>query len=69
MKYIPNAMELRNQSRLSSLIINMIFVIANLNPKLKIGQIWSQNCNLPDFYENWHSEQIEYANYEYINWN
>ena len=29
-----------------------------------IGQSWSQNCNVPDFYEIWQSEQIEHANYE-----
>ena len=34
-----------------------------------LGQIWSQNCDVPDFYGIWHSEQIEHANYEYINWN
>ena len=34
----------------------------------KLGQIWSQNCNVPDFYEIWQSEQIEHANYGYINW-
>ena len=28
---------------------------------LKLGQIWSQNCNVPNFYEIWHSEQIERA--------
>ena len=33
------------------------------------GQIWSQNCNVPDFYEIQHSEQTEQAYYEYINWN
>ena len=47
----------------------MIFEIADLDPKLKLGQIWSQNCNVPDFYEIWGSEQVEHANYEYINWN
>ena len=34
-KYIPNAMKFGNQSRSSSLIINMIFGIADLDPKLK----------------------------------
>ena len=36
----------------------MIFEVADLDPKLKI-----QDCNVPDFYEIWHSEQIEQANY------
>ena len=35
MKYIPNAMKFGNQSRSSLLIINMIFEIADLDPKLK----------------------------------
>ena len=69
MKYICNAMKFDTQSRSSSLIINMIFEIVDLDPKLNTWQIWSQNCNVIDFYEVWHSEQIEHANYEYINWN
>ena len=70
MKYTLNATKLGNQNRSSSLIINMIFEIADLDPKLIIyKQIWSQNWNVTDFYEIWHSEQIEHANYEYINWN
>ena len=32
-----------------------------------LGQIWSQICNAPKFYEIWHSEQIENVNNEYIN--
>ena len=35
MKYFPNAMKFGNQSKSSSLIINMIFEIADLDPKLK----------------------------------
>ena len=35
MKYTPNAMKFGNQSRSSSLIINMIFEIADRDPKLK----------------------------------
>ena len=62
-------MKFDTQSRSSSLIINMIFEIVDLDPKLNTWQIWSQNCNVIDFYEVWHSEQIEHANYEYINWN
>ena len=36
MKHIPNAMKFSSQSRSSSLIINMIFEIEDLDPKLKI---------------------------------
>ena len=62
MKYIPNAMKFGNQSRSSSLIINMIFEIADLDPKLNT---WSDLVSKLQ----WHSEQIEHANYEYVNWN
>ena len=57
------------QSRSSSLIVNMIFQIVDLDPKLNTWQIWFQNCNVTDFYEVWHSEHIEHASYEYINRN
>ena len=66
MKYVPNAMKCDTQSRSSSLIINMIFEIADLDPKL-IGQIWSQNCDVLQFL--WHLVQIKHANYEYSTWN
>ena len=46
----------------------MIFEITDLDPKLYLSR-WSQNWNVPDFHKIWHSEQIEHANYEYINWN
>ena len=35
MKYIPNAMKFGSQSGSGSLIINVIFEIADLDPKLK----------------------------------
>ena len=41
----------------------------NLNFKPVRGKIWSQSCNASDFYEIWHSEQMEDTYYEYINWN
>ena len=69
MKNSPNALKFSTQSRWSSLIINMIFEIADRDLKLKLGQIWSQNCNAHDFYEIWQPEQIGHANYECINWN
>ena len=65
MKNIPNVMKFGSQSRSSSLIKNAIFEIADL---VKLRQIWSQNCNVPDFYKS-DNKKIEHANYEYINWN
>ena len=35
MKYIPNVSKFGTQIRASSLIINMIFEVADLDPKLK----------------------------------
>ena len=61
-------MKFGTQSRSSPLIINMIFEIADLDPEI-LRQICSQNCNVPDFYETWHSEQIKHGNYEYNTWN
>ena len=61
-------MKFGNQSRSGLLIINVMFEIADLDPKLKLGQIWSQNSNAPNFYEILHSEQIEHANLEYSTW-
>ena len=43
-KYIPNAMKFHNQSSSSSLIINMIFEIADLDPKLKPGADSKLQC-------------------------
>ena len=69
MKYVPHAMKFGNQSKSSSLIINIIFGIADLDPKLKTWADLVSNCNVPDFYDIWHAEQVEHTNYEYINWN
>ena len=69
MKYNTNAMKFGSQSKSSSLIIIMIFDIADLDPKLNSWEDLALNCNVLDFYEIWHSEQIEHANHEYINQN
>ena len=53
----------------SLLIINMIFETADLAPKLKAWANLNSKLNAPDFFEIWQSEQIEHANYEYINCN
>ena len=69
MKNIPNAMKFSTHSSSSSLIINMIFQNADLGPKLKAWANLNSKLNAPDFFEIWQSEQIEHANYEYINCN
>ena len=65
MKNIPNAMKFSA----SLLIINMIFETADLGSKLKAWAHLISKLNAPDFFEIWQSEQIEHANYEYINCN
>ena len=69
MKNIPNAMKFSAHSSSSSLIINMIFETADLGSKLKAWAHLISKLNAPDFFEIWQSEQIEHANYEYINCN
>ena len=53
MKYIPNAMKFGNQSRSFSLILNMIFEIVDLDPKLK----------------TWTDSDQDKSNMLIINWN
>ena len=69
MKYIPNAITFGNQSRSSSLIINIIFGIASLDPKSKTWTDVVSRSQCARFHEIWYVEQVEYTNYEYINWN
>ena len=49
----------------------MIFEIADHGPESKTMCNVIAHCELhvSEFYVIWHSEQIEHANYEYINWN
>ena len=67
MKYIPNAMKFDTQSRSSLLTVNTIF--ENCGSWPEIGQIWSQNCNMFQLFQNLHLVQIEHANYKYGTWN
>ena len=62
MKCIPNAMKSDDQGKSSSLILSIIFEIADLDPKLK-AWVELKNCNTSNFYEYWHSEQIEHDDY------
>ena len=64
MKYIPSAMKSGTQSRSSLLILNMIFEIEDLEPKLVRICLKISICS--NFYEIWHLAQIEHANYEYV---
>ena len=62
MKYISNAMKFDNQSRSSSLIINMIFEIVDFDLKLKTWADLVSKLQCARFYEIWRSEQIKPAN-------
>ena len=70
MKNIPNAMKFSTQSSSSLLIINMMFRIADLGPKLKASdpKDLDSKLNASDV-AIWQSEQIEHVNYQYINCN
>ena len=70
MKNIPNAMKFSTQSNSSLLIINMMFEIADLGPKLKASDSkdLDSKLNASDV-AIWQSEQIEHVNYQHINCN
>ena len=51
------------------LIMNILIGIDDLDPKLQICEIWSQNWNVLQFLWNLALEQMEHANYEYSTWN
>ena len=68
MKYTPNAKKFGTQNNLSTLIINMIFKIADLDPKLNTWADLVSKLLVANFHKIWHSEQTEHANYEYISW-
>ena len=61
-------MKFDTQSRSSLLIINMIFEIADLNPKLKTWADLVSKYNMPSFCEIWHSEQIIIIDYRTQNY-
>ena len=71
MKYILNAMKFGTQSRLSLLILNMIFENCRSWPEIKVlGRFGLKTAMCSNFFEIWHLVQIEHANYDYstLNW-
>ena len=50
-------MKFGTQNKSNMLIIHILIGIRDLDPKLQICEIWSQN-------EIWHLQQIEHDNYE-----
>ena len=51
------------------LIINILIGIDELDPKLQILGIWSQNWNFLQFLWNFALEQMQHANYGYSSGN
>ena len=60
MKYILNAMKFGTQRRSSLLILNMIFEIVDLDPKL--GRFGLKIATCSNIYEHWQSQQMEHTN-------
>ena len=65
LQYPRFLMKFGTQNKLNMLIINILTGIDELDPKLQICEIWSQTEMCSNFYEIWHSQQVEHANYEY----
>ena len=61
----PVLIKLGTQNKLNMLIINILIGNDDLDPKLQICKIWSQNWNFFNFYEIWHAQQMKHANYEW----
>ena len=61
----PIFMKFGTQNKSNMLIVNILIGLDDLDLKLQICQIWSQNWNFLQFYEMWQSQQIEHANFEY----
>ena len=57
-------MKFDTQSRSSLLIINIIFEIVDLDPKLKAWADLVSKLQCAYFYEIWQSEKIEHAKYD-----
>ena len=51
------------------LIIKIVIRIDDLDPKLQICEILSQNWNVLQFLWNLALEQMKHANHEYSTWN
>ena len=65
----PIFMKFGTQNKSNMLIINILIGIDDLDPKLQICEIWSQNWNVLQFLWNLALEQMEHANYKYSTWN
>ena len=57
------------QNKSNMLIVSILIGSDDLDPKLQICEIWSQNWSVLQFSWNLALEQIEHANYECSTWN
>ena len=62
-------MKFRTQNKSNRLIIDILIGIDNLDPKLQICEILSQNWNVLQFSWNLVLKQMEHASYKYSTWN
>ena len=58
-------MKFGTQNKSDMLIINILIGIDDIDSKLQICEIWSQNWNMLQFLWNLALEQMEHANYEF----
>ena len=65
MAMCPIFMKFGTQNKSNMLIINILTGIDDLDPKLQICEFGLKTEIFSNFYEIWHSQQIEHANYEY----
>ena len=62
-------MKFGTQNKSNMLIINIFIGIDDIDPNLRICEIWSQNWNMLQFLWNLALELMEHANYDYSTWN
>ena len=61
----PIFMKFGTQNKLNMLIINILTGIDDLDQNYKFAKFGPKTEIFSNFYEIWHSQQIEHANYEY----
>ena len=61
----PIFMKFGTQNESNMLIINILIGIDDLDQNYKFAKFGPKTEVFSNFYEIWHSQQIEHANYEY----
>ena len=65
----PIFMKFGTQNKLNMLIMNMLIGIDDLDQNYKFVKFGPKTEMCSNFYEIWHLEQIEHANYVSCTWN